>query len=137
MADISTGADVDRVVDIHKLPIEWTNHFNAFVALAVWEHLERPWIAAHEVGRILAPGGICYIETHQTFPLHGYPQDYFRFSKEALALIFADAGLEVVDTGYLYPCKIVPPAEINAWDYACLSFLNVYFIGRKAALQNG
>jgi hypothetical protein len=63
--------------------------------------------------------------------LHGYPQDYFRFSKEALALIFADAGPEVVDTGYLYPCKIVPPAEINAWDFACLSFLNVYYIGRK------
>jgi hypothetical protein len=84
-----------------------------------------------------APGGICYIETHQTFPFHRYPQDYFQFSKEALTLIFADAGLEVVDTGHLYPRKDCTACRDQRVDYACLSFLNVYYIGRKGAAQNG
>lgn len=135
MADIAAGPDVDQVVDVHRLPAEWGDYFDAFVAVAVWEHLERPWIAAREVARTLAPGGVCYIEAHQTFPLHGYPQDFFRFSKDALALIFADVGLEVIAADYLYPCKITPLVEINGWnDEGCPSFLNVYFIGRKPHL---
>jgi hypothetical protein len=137
MADISAGADVDVVVDIHELPPEWTARFDAFLAMAVWEHLERPWIAAREVARILATGGICYVETVQTFPLHGYPSDYFRFSREALALIFTDAGLEVVDVGYhsrakiIAPPEVIPPDQIDAWNETFPSWLNVAFIGRK------
>jgi 2-polyprenyl-3-methyl-5-hydroxy-6-metoxy-1,4-benzoquinol methylase len=45
--------------------------FDALVAVAVFEHLERPWIAAKEVARVLKPGGFAYVSTHQTFPLHG------------------------------------------------------------------
>jgi SAM-dependent methyltransferase len=131
LADIAAGADVDVVVDIHELPREWTARFDAFVALAVWEHLARPWIAAQEVGRILAPGGICYVETHQTFPLHGYPSDYFRFSREALALIFTDAGLKVVEVGYHSPAKIIAPPEVVPWSEDAPSWLNVALIGRK------
>jgi hypothetical protein len=78
----------------------------------VFEHLERPWIAAKEVARVLAPGGFCHVATHQTFPLHGYPRDYFRFSTDALALIFADAGLEVLAVGYEFRTKIIVPPEI-------------------------
>jgi hypothetical protein len=137
MADIALGADVDRVVDVHELPGDWTGHFDAFVAAAVWEHLQRPWIAAREVAKILSAGGICYIETHQTFPLHAYPDDYFRFSREALALIFDDVGLNVVATGYKYRAKILGPPEIlspdhiDEWNEALPSWLNVVLIARK------
>jgi SAM-dependent methyltransferase len=85
--------------DLHVLPQDWARRFDALVAVAVFEHLERPWIAAKEVARVLKPAGWCYISTHQTFPLHGYPSDFFRFSKEALALIFCDADLHVEEVG--------------------------------------
>lgn len=133
MVDIAAGADVDVVADIHALPKEWTSYFDAVVASAVFEHLQRPWIAAQEIERILSPGGICYIATHQTFPIHGYPQDYFRFTKEALTSIFSDAGLEVIDAAYEYPCKIIPPAEVIeiGWDETAPSFLNVHLVARN------
>ncbi len=111
MADVETGADVDIVADLHKLPQHWTGHFDALVAVAVFEHLERPWIAAKEVARVLKPGGFVYVSTHQTFPLHGYPSDFFRFSKEALALIFRDAGMQVTEVGYEHRAKISAPNE--------------------------
>ena len=38
--------------------------------------------------KALKVGGLIYIQTHQSFPLHGYPHDYFRFSREALASLF-------------------------------------------------
>jgi SAM-dependent methyltransferase len=114
MVDIKAGPDVDVVADLHSLPFEWTNRYDACIANAVFEHLERPWIAAKEVARILAPGGVCYIATHQTFPLHGHPKDFFRFSTDALSLIFSDAGLEVVSVAYRYRTEIILPSELLA-----------------------
>lgn len=137
MVDVRDGADVDVVADLHRLPREWSGRYDAFVACAVFEHLERPWIAAKEVERVLAPGGICYIATHQTFPLHGYPRDFFRFSTDALALIFADAGLETLSVAYKHRCKIVLPPElqkprdVDRWNAEFPSYAVVDLAARK------
>jgi SAM-dependent methyltransferase len=139
MADVAPGPDVDIVADLHALPSEWTNHFDAFVANAVFEHLERPWLAAKEIVRVLAPGGACYVSTHQTFPLHGYPSDFFRFSKEALSLIFADAGLHVIEVAYEHraqivaPVALVPASASDQWNAAWPSYIIVHLFGEKAA----
>lgn len=139
MADISLGTDVDVIADLHALPEDWTGRFNAFVAIAVFEHLERPWIAAKEVERILAPGGACFIATHQTYPLHGFPSDFFRFSKEALSLVFEDAGLRVVETAYRHRCTIQPPTEIvprdmiESWNRSFPSYINVHLMAVKGS----
>jgi len=137
MVDIKPGADVDTVADLHALPPEWTNRYDACIANAVFEHLERPWIAAKEIARILAPGGVCYVSTHQTFPLHGYPKDFFRFSTDALALIFLDAGLEILAVGYANRTKIILPPELlaksrlNAWNKEFPSFALVMLTAKK------
>ena len=139
MADVEAGADVDLLADLHKLPQDWSNRFNALVAVAVFEHLERPWIAAKEVARVLKPGGWCFISTHQTFPLHGYPSDFFRFSKEALALIFRDGGLHVEEVGYEHRAKIIAPAAFIApsyqdeWNATFPSYMVVNLFARKPA----
>lgn len=139
MADIKTGADVDVVADLHRLPSEWTGRFDAVVANAVFEHLERPWIAAGEVARVLAPGGICHIGTHQTFPIHGYPSDFFRFSTEALALIVRDAGLTVRACHYgnrtsiVPPAHVVPPDYVEQWNATWPSYMAVSLFGQKTA----
>ena len=137
MADVDTGADVDIVADLHKLPSDWTGRFDALVAVAVFEHLERPWIAAKEVARVLKPGGFVYVSTHQTFPLHGYPSDFFRFSKEALALIFRDAGMGVTEVGYEHrakisaPNKFIPLAIQEEWNASFTSYIVVNLFAEK------
>jgi SAM-dependent methyltransferase len=139
MADVEAGADVDVIADLHALPQDWANRFNAVVAVAVFEHLERPWIAAREVARVLVPGGFCYISTHQTFPLHGYPSDFFRFSKEALALIFRDAGMHVSECAYEHRAKITAPNEFIAlsyqdeWNATFPSYMVVNLFAEKGA----
>src|ERR1700733_1278747 len=55
MVDIKPGPDVDIVADLHALPPDWSDRYDACIANAVFEHLERPWIAAKEVARVLAP----------------------------------------------------------------------------------
>lgn len=144
MADVRAGADVDRVADLHHLPQDWSGYFDALVAIAVFEHLERPWIAAREVARVLKPGGRCYVATHQTFPLHAHPSDFFRFSREALALLFADAGLEVLDVAYEHrafvglPQKLVPRGRAGRhyladWNAQFPSYINVLLHARRSA----
>ncbi|MGD9476950.1 methyltransferase domain-containing protein [Shinella sp. G-2] len=115
--DIRDGIDVDMLGDIHALPAEWTDRFGCFIADAVFEHLERPWVAAKEVARVLEPGAPFLVATHQCYPLHGHPNDFFRFSKEALRLIFEDAGLIVDAAEYAERCMIVPPEHILPYGY--------------------
>lgn len=131
MADVSDGIDVDIVIDAHAMYDLHSEYFDAVVAVSVWEHLERPWIAAEEVFRVLRPGGIAYIATHQTFPLHGYPSDFFRFSDKALSLLFTDAGLEAVSVDYSYPAKIVPGPEVTRWNPSAPAYLNVDLFARR------
>ena len=141
MVDIEAGNDVDVVADLHELPADWTGRFDALVAGAVFEHLERPWIAAKEVVRVLKPGGRCYIATHQTYPLHGFPSDFFRFSREALSLIFADAGLEIHEVAYEHRSQIIAPpilmskAYARGWNRVWPSYLCVALYGEKPAGQ--
>lgn len=122
MSDMEAGTDVDVVADAHYLaeafPFSATPGagFDYVVAVSVWEHLQRPWIAAASVAEVMRPDGWIYIATHQTFPLHGYPHDYFRFSAEALVTLFDDAGFVDIATGYDYACTIQPPPEVTRWN---------------------
>lgn len=136
--DREAGTDVDEVADAHDLAVfqrerELGYTFDAYMACSVFEHLERPWVAMQAAASVVRPGGLVYVQTHQTFPLHGYPSDYFRFSTEALRVIMEDAGLEVLHAGYLYRCTIVPPPEVTRWNTApdVEAWLNVEALARK------
>lgn len=124
-SDVEAGLDVDVVADAHDLKPFKKNEFDAYIAISVYEHLRQPWVAANSALRVLKPGGLLLVVTHQTFPIHGYPSDYFRFSDVALASIFEDCGFEIIDAGYQYPCQIVPPYEVSVWNTAAPAFLNV------------
>lgn len=130
MSDIEEGLDVDVAADAHGLYPFDAATFDAYIAISVYEHLRRPWVAAKSARRVLKEGGLLLVVTHQTFPIHGYPSDYFRFSDQALAGIFEDAGFEVIDAGYQYPCKIQPPKEVTRWNTAAESYLNVAVFAR-------
>jgi len=138
--DAYEGTDVDLVADAHQLPADLGRllpheppaaGFDAYVACSLFEHLERPWLAMQAAADVVRPGGLVYVQTHQSFPIHGYPSDYFRFSDKALVVLMEDAGLEVVSAGYTYPCRIIPPPEVTRWNPAAEAYLNVEALARK------
>lgn len=123
MSDVQAGVDVDEVADAHDLSgVFGHNEFDAVIACSVWEHLEQPWIAAREAIKVLRPGGVIFVQTHHAFPEHGYPNDYFRFSRAALTSLFTAALATDIVTNYEFPCEIVTPEERrdNAWLNVCL-----------------
>lgn len=129
--DIDDGDDVDLVTDAHTLDGLDDHSWDAVVAVSIFEHLARPWYAAHAIARVLRSGGLVYVATHQTFPIHGYPNDYWRFSSGALDVLFGDAGLAVESVGYQYPCRIEPGPEVTRWNSQAEAYLNVSGIWRK------
>lgn len=131
MSDFMDGLDVDVVSDCHDLKEFDDESFDAFVAISTWEHLERPWEAGVAVARVLKPGGICFVMTHQCFPIHGYPQDFFRYTEQGLVSVLSTGGMEKVATGYQYPAKLDPGIEVERWNANAPVFLNVVAYMRK------
>src|SRR6266446_1902897 len=96
------------MADIHHLSsVFTTNDFDAVIAWSVFEHFQRPWIATKKIATILKRGGKVFVQTHFAFPVHGYPSDYWKFTREALETIFIDAGLNIVDSEYEFPCQFI------------------------------
>lgn len=131
MSDVEAGLDVDVVADAHDLvPFEDAS-FDALIACSLLEHVKRPWIVLQAMSRVLKPGGLLLVTTHQSFPIHGYPDDYFRFSDKAMTILAQDAGLTVVQTKHEFPCKIIPQVEIPVWNEAAEAYLNVELFAKK------
>jgi SAM-dependent methyltransferase len=96
--DMQPGEGVDLVADIHALPQEWTGRFSAVLCSEVLEHVARPWLALPELRRVIRPGGWIVVTTLTSFMIHGYPDDYYRYTPSGLALLLQDAGFVDIET---------------------------------------
>ncbi len=135
--DIAPGENVDVVGDAHRLSEFFPrNTFDFAFSVSVWEHLAMPWKASIELNRILKIGGVAMINSHQCWPSHEEPWDYFRFSEFSWATLFNEyTGFEILDCGHGIPA-IVAPAVYQEniidteWHYA---FLASRVVARKTS----
>jgi SAM-dependent methyltransferase len=121
-SDIEEGPDVDAVADVHRLSETFGEEsFDVIISCSSFEHFKYPQLAAHEIMRTLRVGGLLYIQTHQTFPLHAAPHDYFRFSADALRALFGTGmGFRVIEADHQFP------AEVRAAQDREIRFLPAY-----------
>jgi SAM-dependent methyltransferase len=68
--------------------------------ISLLEHLENPLIALNEAYRILIPGGHIIVAVPFAFPVHGFPLDFHRWTKEGLKLDMMNAGFEIMEAKY-------------------------------------
>ena len=131
--DFQKGLDVDVVADAHR----FTEAFEAesidiLISCSVFEHLKYPFLAAHEAMKSLKIGGLLFVQTHQSFPIHAFPHDYFRFTKEGLAGLFgSEMGFQVIGSDYEFPAQVL--AECDPGTANGSAFLNVCLYGIKVA----
>ena len=96
--DMQEGHGVDMVADIHALPAEWDSRFSAVLCSEVLEHVARPWLALPELYRVTSPGGWIIVTTLTAFPIHGFPDDFYRYTQSGLRLLLSDAGFVDIET---------------------------------------
>lgn len=133
MTDYQNGLDVDVVCDLHKTRGTFDDEtFDLILSFSTFEHLKYPQLCAHNLMKMLKIGGRIVIETHQTFPLHGYKYDYFRFSREAIKSIFSKKMNFITITSYFTgDCVIIPHEQIPVWNDVAESYMYIFYIGEK------
>jgi len=65
--------------------------------ISVLEHLENPQLALSEAHRVTVVGGNLLVVTPFSFPTHGSPSDYRRWTMEGLIVEVSNAGFKVMD----------------------------------------
>jgi hypothetical protein len=87
--DTADGADVSIVGDLTSAQHIPDGHFDTIICTHVLCNVAKPWLAAQEIHRLLAPGGVALVTNPMT--LQGYaphPNDYWRFTVDSLTLLF-------------------------------------------------
>ena len=107
--DIVAGPIVDVVGDAHALSRHYEpGRFDAVMAFSVLEHLLMPWKFVIELNRVLKPGAIGLFTTHQCWPMHDQPWDFWRFSDASWAGLLNQAtGFEVIAARMGEPAYVV------------------------------
>jgi SAM-dependent methyltransferase len=108
--DIHPGPRVDVVGDAHGLSrMLRAGSLDAVLSGAVLEHVAAPWLVAAEINRVLKPGGLTYHTVPAAWPPHAQPNDFWRFSADALRLLFGpDTGFEVLAAADAGPATLLP-----------------------------
>lgn len=132
-SDIEPGVDVDLIADVHRLTqVTGEEAFDIVWTEAGFEHFKYPHLAAHEIMKALRIGGLIFVQTHQTFPIHAVPYDYFRFSKDALRSLFGTKmGVVVHAVGYASPAAIY--SRVDPGGQRALAYLHVNLFAEKVA----
>jgi len=93
--DFREGPGVDRIEDLRKLSFA-DGEIGAALCLDTLEHCADPLAAVRELRRVVSPdGGVCLITSVMLMGIHGYPNDYWRFTPEGFRLLLE--GFDDVD----------------------------------------
>ena len=107
--DIHPGPNVDVVGDVHSLSQLVSGQFDAVYSISTFEHLAMPWKAVLEINAVLAEGGLLFAATHQSWPPHELPWDFWRYSPAAFqVLLNRHTGFEILRAESGLPAIIVP-----------------------------
>lgn len=105
--DMREGPGVDIAVDVmmlHSGPwTSWHRRADVILCLEMLEHCLNPWIALVNMAGMLRTGGSLLLTTRGfetgAFPVHLFPDDYYRFSKSAITGLLMAAELAPLYVG--------------------------------------
>ncbi len=94
--DMRPGRGVDCIADIHNIAMP-AESVGTILVLDTLEHVEYPREALEQVYRVLKPDGIALITSVMNFPIHDYPNDYWRFTPEGFKSLLKNFSYKFVD----------------------------------------
>ena len=97
--DISDGEGVDIVHDLERQLPRRYGLFDHVDCRSVLEHVKRPWLMAQNIQLMMNAGATLFVSVPTFWRLHAYPDDYFRFTAQALEVLFPN--VDWVDLRYL------------------------------------
>lgn len=93
--DISHSvSNLHIIADAHFLPFKG-DCFDIVYSIAVLEHVQKPWVVADEICRVLRQGGHVVVELPFLNVIHDQ-HDYFRFTRKGIRSLFDEKRFDVV-----------------------------------------
>lgn len=109
--DIRAGRGVDLLANVEALPYA-DRSIGTILAISTLEHVPHFWRAFDEMYRVLRPDGALLVACPFYFHRHAHPNDYWRFTPEALEMLLAPYPSKII--GYHGPT----PRPANVWGLA-------------------
>ena len=99
--DMEGGPGVDMVLDLTKsfpdIDAKLNNRrFGTIFCLSVLEHCDNPFKMAENITHLLEPEGHICLSVPFAWQIHGYPNDYWRFTPEGIKIIFPNIQFDMV-----------------------------------------
>ncbi|GAB3281243.1 methyltransferase domain-containing protein [Parahaliea aestuarii] len=94
-ADMREGPGVDCILNLHDLELD-SGIVGTALCLDTLEHVEYPRKAMSELFRVLEPGGMVVISSVFDFPIHDYPNDFWRFTPEGFRSLLSGFAVSAV-----------------------------------------
>lgn len=137
--DIKAGPNVDVTGDAHKLSrLFEPETFDFAFSISTFEHLLMPWVVAAELNEVMKTGGLAYIQSHQTWPMHEMPWDYYRFTQHSWQGLFNRfTGFEIVRAAQGKPCVAVPLFHDAGPIYRMMEYLEGYMLSACLIRKTG
>ncbi len=93
--DMSPGDNVDLVLNLtedfslieEKLD---GKRFNTVICCSVLEHVDNIFQMTQNISRLTNAGSVLFVSVPFTWRFHGYPNDYWRFTSEAIKYLFPE-----------------------------------------------
>ena len=96
-ADLRKGPGVDIILDLHDIGLS-SESVGTILMLDTLEHVEFPRKAIENIEKILKPQGILIISSVMNFPIHDFPNDYWRFTPQAFKSLLKSFGFSIVES---------------------------------------
>jgi len=137
--DLQDGRNVDVVQDLTlgtgNLPLDY---FELVICCSVFEHVDRPWLAAEHLSKVSKKGGFLYFSVPWVWRFHAYPSDYFRYSPASFPILFPDYDWRKYHVSTRTPgdIKEINPKKLMGFDTrlavaGCLPYMMINSIGTK------
>lgn len=81
--DLRTGDGVDRIEDAQRLSFD-DSSVGTMLLFEILEHVPDPAAAIAEASRVLRDDGVLALSTPFNYPLHAFPDDYWRFTPSGM-----------------------------------------------------
>ena len=117
--DMQPGPGVDRVLDLEEsLPADF-GPFAHIECMSVLEHSRRPWLLAANLERVLEPGGSIFVAVPFVWRVHGYPDDYWRFTASGVRQLFPRVRWEAEAYAHseISDGQHVPCVKLREWPF--------------------
>ncbi|MBF0538688.1 MAG: class I SAM-dependent methyltransferase [Nitrospirae bacterium] len=136
--DIIEGEGVDVVGDAHRLSeLFEPDTFDGVYSAAVFEHIAMPWKVALEINRVVRRGGLVYIGSHHTYPMHEMPWDFWRYGKDAFSTVFGRFnGFKVKNEGLVWPASLCHHGTESVVEDGDRCYLFTHVLARKTHNYN-